>query len=174
MKPGPAVLCFALAMPVAAHGALVRAAADGFLVEHRFHITAPPATAWQTLLHPERWWPGDHTWSGNAANLSLAPEAGGCFCERWANGSAEHGRVVQVKRDQLLRFSGALGPLQEMAVTGILTVVLTPVGSDTDAIVTYRVSGDASHGLESIAPVVDKVIGLQFGGFAARASRHTR
>jgi len=174
VKPAPALLCFALAMPAVAHGALLQSSADGFVVEHRFHIVAPPATAWQVLVHPERWWPGDHTWSGSAANLSLAPEAGGCFCERWASGSAEHGRVVQVRQDQLLRFNGALGPLQDMAVTGVLTVTLAPAGAETDATVTYRVSGDASHKLDLLAPVVDKVIGQQFGGFASLASRPSR
>jgi hypothetical protein len=33
------------------------------------------------------------------------------------------------------------------------------------------VSGDASHQLAELAPVVDKVLGQQFGGFAALASR---
>jgi hypothetical protein len=36
--------------------------------------------------------------------------------------------------------------------------------------VTYRISGDASHKLDTFVPVVDKVIGLQFGAFAAYAS----
>jgi hypothetical protein len=37
--------------------------------------------------------------------------------------------------------------------------------------VTYRVSGDPAHELDGLAPAVDRVLGMQFGGFAAQASR---
>jgi uncharacterized protein YndB with AHSA1/START domain len=171
MKRAIAGLCCVLAFPGLAGAAVVRSAADGFVIEHTYRITAPPAAAWQVLLHPERWWPSDHTWSGSAANLSLVAEAGGCFCERWSDGSAEHARVIHVRTNQLLRLDGALGPMQEMAVTGVLTVRLVPVDGGTEARVTYQVSGDASHQLAELAPVVDKVLGQQFGGFAALASR---
>jgi len=114
--------------------------------------------------------PSDHTWSGDAAHLSLDARAGGCFCEAWDGGSAEHGRVVMAQPGRLLRFVGALGPLQESAVSAVLTVTLEAAGSGTRATVTYRVSGDAGHGLETLAPVVDTVIGQQFGGFARLAS----
>jgi hypothetical protein len=66
----------------------------------------------------------------------------------------------------MLRLRGSLGPLQEMAVTGVLTVKLTPVEGGTEAVVTYRLSGDPSHALDQFVPVVDQVIGLQFAEFA--------
>jgi len=169
-RPTLALLLCALA-PGAAWPAVKQAAPEGFLVEHHFAIAATPAAAWEVLVHPERWWPKDHTWSGEAANLSLAAEAGGCFCERWPEGSVEHGRVIFVRRARLLRFAGALGPLQELAVTGVLTVTLAPGEQGTEATVTYRVSGDPSHRLDAFAAAVDQVIGQQFGGFAALASR---
>ena len=72
---------------------------------------------------------------------------------------------------KLLRIRGALGPMQEMAVTAVLTVKLAPTASGgTEATVTYRVSGDASHKIDTFIPGVDQVIGLQFGAFAAYAS----
>ena len=72
---------------------------------------------------------------------------------------------------ELLRIRGALGPLQDMAVSGVLTVKLNATASGgTEATVTYRVSGDASHKLDAFIPAVDQVIGLQFGAFAAFAS----
>ena len=169
-----AMLCGWLLTPGLASAVVQQSAADGFVVEHRFQIAAPPAAAWQVLVHPERWWPRDHTWSGNPGNLSLAPEAGGCFCERWEDGSAEHGRIIQARRDRTLRFNGALGPLQEMAVTGVLTVTLAPAGKGTEATVTYRVSGDASHKLDGFVTIVDAVVGQQFGAFAELASRPPR
>jgi hypothetical protein len=70
----------------------------------------------------------------------------------------------------LLRISAALGPMQEMAVTGVLTIKLEPDASRTRATVTYRVSGDASHQLDKLAPVVNDVLNLQFGGLAKFAA----
>jgi hypothetical protein len=71
----------------------------------------------------------------------------------------------------MLRFRGSLGPFQEMVVTGIMTIALTPAGAGTTAVVTYRISGDASHKLDAFASVVDGVIRQQFAGFAALASQ---
>lgn len=171
MKRVLTAVCGVLAFPALAGAAVVHSAADGFLIEHTYRITALPAAAWQVLVHPERWWPSEHTWSGSPANLSLVAEAGGCFCERWRDGGVEHARVIHVRTNQLLRLEGALGPMQEMAVTGVLTIRLAPADGDTEAKVTYRVSGDSSHALGELAPVVDKVLGQQFGGFAALASK---
>ena len=158
-------------LPALASAEVRQASPDGVILEHRFELSATPADAWAVLVHPERYWPDDHTWSGNAANMSLAPEAGGCFCEQWDGGSAEHGRIVMAIPGKLLRFRGSLGPLQEMAVTGIMTVALTPTGNGATAVVTYRISGDASHKLDAFASVVDGVIQQQFAGFAALASQ---
>jgi len=145
---------------------LKQSAPDGALIEHRYMLAAPPAEAWQALIHPERWWPEDHTWSGKRANLGLSPVAGGCFCESWPGGSAEHARVIMAAESKMLRLRGALGPLQGMAVSGVLTVTLSPAGDGTEAVVTYRLSGDPSHALDQFVPVVDRVIGQQFGGLA--------
>lgn len=148
---------------------LKHAAPDGALIEHRYRLAATPTEAWQALIHPERWWPEDHTWSLSRAHLSLSPVAGGCFCEAWPGGSAEHARVVMAVDSRMLRMRGSLGPLQEMAVTGVLTVTLAPADDGTEAVVTYRLSGDPSHALDKFVPIVDQVIGLQFGEFARHA-----
>lgn len=148
-------------------------AADGFIVEHRFQIAATPAQAWRALGHPENYWPKDHTWSGSPKNLSLKAELGGCFCERWKDGGAEHGRVIMVRRNQLLRLSAALGPMQDMAISGVLSIALAPQDGGTAATVTYRVSGTAEHRFDKMVAVVDQVVGQQFGNFAAYASGRT-
>jgi uncharacterized protein YndB with AHSA1/START domain len=165
-----ALLAAAL-LPALAGAEVKQASPDGVIFEHRFELSATPADAWAVLVHPERYWPNDHTWSGSAANMSLAPEAGGCFCEQWDGGSAEHGRVVMAIPGRLLRCRGSLGPFQEMAVTGIMTIALTPAGAGTTAVVTDRISGDASHKLDAFASVVDGVVRQQFTGFAALASQ---
>jgi uncharacterized protein YndB with AHSA1/START domain len=149
----------------------VRTATPGALVvEHRFQVNATPEAAWAVLVHPERYWPSSHTWSGSAANLSLVPEAGGCYCERWPAGSAEHGRVVMAVPGKRLRIRGALGPFQEMPVAGVLTVSLVAAGSGTEATVTYSLGGDESLKLGDMAAVVDPVVRQQFAGFATLAS----
>ena len=153
------------AMPAAAE--VKFAAADGFLIEYRYEIAAPAQRVWDTLLHPEDWWPSDHTWSGDRGNLRLSADAGACFCERWAGGSVEHGRVVTAIPVSVLRLSAALGPLQEMGVAGVITFALEEKEGRTTLVATHRVSGDAAHKLDQLAPIVDQVNALQFGGIAA-------
>ena len=162
----------ALALVPLCAGAEVKfAAADGFLIEHRFTIAAPAAKVWESLQHPERWWPADHTWSGKRENLSLVADAGGCFCERWEGGIVEHGRVVAVFPEKMLRLDAALGPLQEMGVTGVITFALEEKDGATTLVATHRVSGDAAHKLDQLAPIVDQVNALQFGGIAEAATQ---
>lgn len=163
-------ISISLLLPLAASAEVKQSAADGAIIEHRFQISASPDVAWSALTHPERWWPSDHTWSGSAANMRLRAEAGACFCENWGENSAEHGRVVMALPGKLLRIDGALGPLQELAVTGVLSIQLAAKDGGTEATVTYRLSGDASQKLDAFIPVVDKVVGQQFGSFASYAS----
>jgi uncharacterized protein YndB with AHSA1/START domain len=158
-------------LPLAAGAEVKLAAADAMLIEHRFTIAAPAAKAWETLVHPERYWPADHTWSGKRESLSIEPTAGGCFCERWDGGSAEHGRVVKLVPGRSLVLDAALGPFLEMAISGILSIRLEEKDGTTTAIVSYRVSGDAAHKLDQLAPIVDQVLGMQFGAFAAEAGK---
>jgi uncharacterized protein YndB with AHSA1/START domain len=160
-----------VALPLGAGAEVKFAAADAFLIEQRYTIAAPAAKVWESLQHPERWWPADHTWSGKRENLSLVAETGGCFCERWDGGTVEHGRVVMVVKEKMLRLDAALGPLQEMAVTGVITIALEEKDGTTSVVVTHRVSGDPSQKLDGIAPIVDQVNALQFGGLARVAAQ---
>lgn len=160
-----------VAMPLAAGAEVKLAQADAMLIEHRFTIAAPASKAWETLIHPELYWPADHTWSGKRESLSIDPVAGGCYCERWDGGSAVHGRVVMAVPGKALTLNAALGPFLEMAISGILAIKLEEKDSVTTAIVTYRVSGDAEHKLDQLAPIVDQVLGTQFGNFAAHAAQ---
>lgn len=169
-----ALVAIGAAMAHPAHAEVKLAAADALVIEHRFQVTATPDQAWEVLVHPERYWPKEHTWSGDSANLLLAPHAEGCFCERWTDASAEHGHVVMALPGRLLRFRGALGPFQEMAVTGVMTITLEANDGGTLAVVTYRLSGDPSHRLGDMAQGVDPVIRQQFEGFASLASRSAR
>jgi len=138
--------------------AVTQSRPDGFLIEIDVALAAPPAKAWAALAEVGRWWSPAHTWSGDAAHLSMSLEAGACFCERWETGSVEHARVLFAKRNELLRLGGALGPLQSMAVTGVVTFALEPKGQGTVLHVSHRVSGDPAHSLDQIAPFADQML----------------
>lgn len=162
--------CLALVLIAAAGSAradIQAASSDGFVISYSQRIEAAPATVYAALAAVDRWWTGEHTWSGDAANLSLKAEAGSCFCERWRDGSVEHGRVVMAVRDQVLRLQTALGPLQGKALNGVLTFQLMPDAKDSAAAttltMTYVVNGASASALDKIAPAVNEILGEQFG-----------
>lgn len=134
---------------------------DGFLVTREVEIGAAPHVVYATIGKVDRWWDGQHTWSGSAKNLSLDLQAGGCFCERWESSSVEHARVVSAMPGALVRLEGAFGPLQEMAVSGSLSFVLKAEGTGTLLTMTYRVSGDSQHELDRFESAVAGVLGAQ-------------
>lgn len=137
--------------------------AGGFTVTHEREVKATPHQVFESIGQVARWWNGTHTWSGDAANLSLELTAGGCFCERWSGGSVQHAVVVRVGRDRTVRLHGSLGPLQELGVNGVLTFDVATSDGKTILKTTYRVSGAPSAGLEALAAPVDGVIGEQVG-----------
>jgi uncharacterized protein YndB with AHSA1/START domain len=143
--------------------AVVTLAANGFLVRHEVAVAAPPAKVYEALAGKVgSWWSSKHTYSGDAANLSIDARAGGCFCEKLKDGgSVEHMRVVFVAPNSAVRMSGALGPLQAHGLAGSLTWRLVPAGDATTLSVTYSVGGFMDGGFEKIAPAVDGVLGEQ-------------
>lgn len=152
----------ALLLSPAAHAAVQQSSADGFLIGFSEPVTATPAKVWTDLVQVQRWWSDEHTFSAKAANLSLAPTAGGCFCERWADGSVEHARVVMALPHRLLRLDGALGPLQELALKGTLNFWIRSDEDGTTRLdVEYRVNGAAGSGLDAFAPQVDAMLAEQ-------------
>lgn len=145
----------------------------GFLIESRIAVPATPTAAFAALVDVGRWWDGAHSYSGDPANLSIAPVAGGCFCERLpAGGSVEHGRVIQAVPGRTLRLAAALGPLQREAVTGVLDWTITAAPGGGSVIVQrYAVGGHVPGGLASLAPVVDGVLTAQLARLGERLSR---
>jgi uncharacterized protein YndB with AHSA1/START domain len=159
------VLAFALmAAPAAAE---VKSATDtGFEVTKTVTVKATPAAAYAALGKPGQWWSGAHTYSGKAANLSLALKAGGCFCEVVPadKGTVEHGRVVFASPGKMLRFQGGLGPIQSEAAVGTMTWMLKPVAGGTEITQSYVVGGYVRGGAKAFAPLVDLVLGEQIDG----------
>jgi len=155
-----------------ARAEIVSSSPASFELYYQEVVHVPAAQAWRSLVEVGAWWSSAHTYSGDAANLRLEPRAGGCWCERWSNNSVEHARVVMVRRssgEDVLRLLGALGPLQEMGVTGVLTFTIVSDPRGAKITLRYRVSGDPGISLDRVAPAVDAVLAEQF----ARLARYT-
>lgn len=147
----------------AARAEVVDAQANGFEVRRTAVLNAPVDKVYAALAQPSQWWNKDHTWSGSAANLSLAPMAGGCFCEKLPNGgSILHMTVVYAQPGQGLRLFGGLGPLQMSGAAGHLSWTLTEKDGKTTLTQAYDAGGYMKGGLDKLAPVVDQVLGEQF------------
>lgn len=177
-----------IATPAAAK---VASASDaGFAVSQDYDIAVPPEALWAMLVQPGLWWSAEHSWSGDAANLSLNPVAGGCFCEKllkpgtaldhkdeikYRADTVEHARVIYAQSGKILRLSGALGPLQSEAVTGTLSFTLMPGPANSSKLkMDYVVGGYSRIPLTSVAPAVDKVMGEQMVRLKAAAERAAR
>jgi hypothetical protein len=80
-----------------------------------------------------RWWDREHTYSGDAKNLSIDPRPGGCFCEALPphGGGVQHAMVVLAIPGKTLRMVGGLGPLQESGLAGALTFEFADRGAGT-------------------------------------------
>ena len=150
---------------------------DGaFVTRDSVMVTAAPREVWLALISPEKWWNKAHTFSGDSANLSLMPKAGGCFCERipaedsetviGLEGSVEHMRVILSMPDQALRMRGNLGPLQSEPVNAVLTITMAKADEGTQITFEYAVGGYMRYEVPVISKAVDGVISQQMMGLA--------
>src|ERR1051326_2173618 len=136
---------------------------NGFLVKFDVSINAPAAKVYDASIgQVGSWWNPEHTYSHDAKNLSIDARPGGCFCEKLPNGGGiEHARVIYVAPREVLRLSGALGPLQASGVAGTLTWKLTSGTDNTHIQLTYTVGGFIDGGFEKMAPLVENVLRQQ-------------
>jgi uncharacterized protein YndB with AHSA1/START domain len=147
---------------------VISVSANGFEVREQLHMDLPADKIYEAILLPARWWSAEHTYSGNAANMTLDPRAGGCWCEKLDNGgSVQHLQVVYVAPGRALRLRGALGPLQAMAVDGAMTWTLKSSPKGTDLTLTYAVGGYSKDGFAALAAAVDQVLTDQIGRLRA-------
>ena len=160
-----------LAIPTSASAKVIDQSDAGFTAAHSARVAASPADVWKMLRAPQNWWSAEHSWTGDAANFWMDAQAGGCFCEKLPGGegmlgSVQHARIVFAKPGELLRLSGALGPLQGEAVTGTLTIQIKPAEGGSIIRFDYVVGGYMRFKVADIAPAVDGVIGQQLAGLA--------
>ncbi|MDM8009984.1 MAG: hypothetical protein QUV08_03365 [Parasphingorhabdus sp.] len=167
----------ALGGTATARAEVTNTADNGFTVQHQTVIAGDAEAVWKAMIAPSRYWNGDHSWTGDAGNFYLVPQAGGCFCElirttsadniKSSEGSVQHMRVIYAHNNRMLRMSGALGPLQSEAVTGTLTMQLQPQGQSTVVRFTYKVGGYMEFPVDQMATAVDGVIGEQLARLSA-------
>jgi hypothetical protein len=157
-----AVLASAIVVP--AHAEVKASAPDSLVLHYEGQVPLAREAAWKRLVALGTWWSDAHTYSGSASNMTVDPMAGGCWCEVWPGGEIEHGRVVLAMPNQTLRFSTALGPLQDLGVNGALTITLEDGAASGATSVTwdYKVVGSSLTNLEPLAKLVDGVMQEQF------------
>jgi uncharacterized protein YndB with AHSA1/START domain len=132
---------------------------NGFEIVDAVTIQAPPERVYAALGRIGEWWSSAHTFSKDAANLSLDLKAGGCLCERLKDGgTVQHLLVVYAAPGQGLRLRGGLGPLQMEGVDGTLAWTLKPTEAGTSVTQTYILGGYIRSGMNDWAPKVDKVL----------------
>jgi uncharacterized protein YndB with AHSA1/START domain len=104
----------------------------GFTIKSTVNLKASPADVYRKVLKVGDWWSSDHTYSGDSHNLTIEERPGGCWCEKMPGAAGvKHMEVVFLLPGQLLRFTGGLGPLQEMAIVGSMTFKLSAEGGGT-------------------------------------------
>ncbi|MFZ6647218.1 hypothetical protein ACO0LO_15950 [Undibacterium sp. TJN25] len=153
------------------HAEVVNVSPSGFLIKQDITVNLPPDLAYKTLVSDiGGWWNSEHTFSGNAKNMSIDAHAGGCFCEKLPNGgSVQHLAVVYVVPGKVLRMTGAMGPMQGSGLAGSMTWQITTVpGATADKPaskmeVTYSVGGYMQGGFDKMAPAVNGMLAEQLG-----------
>jgi len=158
-----ALVVATLLYAMGAHGEVVRSSESGFTVTHTVSVPMPPPAAWSALSDMGRWWDSEHTFSGDAPrNMTLDPFVGGCLCEKLGMyAGIEHMRVIYAQPPKTLRLVGALGPLQEFAVTGSMTWAIEAAGGGSKITMTYTAGGYTDRPMADWAPLVDSVLVTQ-------------
>lgn len=166
------MLAIGLVTATPATAEVVSADARGFEVRHSISLVVPQPAAYAAIGQVQNWWSKDHSYSGDAARLSLDMRQGGCFCERLdGGGGIEHLRVSYVQPGERIVLSGALGPLLFEAVAGVMDVQVERIAGGSKITMTYRAAGFAKGNAAELAPLVDQVLGEQMKRLRAYAAR---
>ena len=139
------------------------AAANGFTIRYSTVVQGDRLAVYvAAVTEVGEWWNGDHTMSGNAANLHMNTEIPGCFCETLGQGAGHvHMTVTFANPGVMLRLTGGLGPLGLMGVAGNMTWEFdedAEMPGVTTVTLQYTVGGYMKGGLDVVAPAVDGVL----------------
>lgn len=150
-----AALVTAASWPAAAE--VVSAGPGHFELRHEAISPLPPEALWERLVEPSSWWSPDHTYSGDAGNLSLELRAGGLWSERWADGETAHGEVLFFRKGEILRLAAPFGPLQGMGAYSVWTITIRAEGEGSLVVFEEVATGPPSADLAQVAGAVDYV-----------------
>ena len=156
MKYASGLLLLAM-FSASANADVIAASADHYTLRHEAVSPLPPDAMWNRLVHPETWWSPEHSYSGDAANLSLDLRVAGLWKEEWDGGSVAHGTVLYIHSGKQLRLAAPFGPLQSMAVNVVWTITIQPDGSGSKVIFDEVANGSDASNLDKMAGAVDGV-----------------
>ena len=156
------LLALALAGSAPASAVVVGADSHGFELRHTLDLPLPPAQALAAFGQVGSWWSKDHTYSGDAARLSLQLRPGGCWCEQLdKGGGVEHMRVAFYQPGERIALTGGPGPLLFEATSGVMDVRATKTRTGSQLVINYRVAGFARGNGTEMALAVDQVLRMQ-------------
>lgn len=139
---------------------IVSRSENAFTLRFEGQTRLGPAGVADAFSEVDLWWDPAHSYTGNAANLSLDLTPAGCWCEAMPDGALfDHGRVISAVYGEI-RLHAPFGPLREMATRADLIVTWPLVDGVVTPTWTFTVEGP---GVGALAEPVDGVIG---GGFA--------
>jgi len=149
-----------LVMAASTRAEVADASVNGFTIKATLSIQASPDDVYRRIVrNVGDWWDPSHTFSGNSRNLTIEEKPTGCFCEKLPDGGGvRHMQVIYLDPGKRLVLTGALGPLQAMAATGTMTILLSPADRGTRLEVTYGVLGYLPAGMNTLAAPVDGVL----------------
>lgn len=157
-----AILLPALLMATPAPAAVLSASDNGFEVQHSANLVIAQPQAYAAFGQVGRWWSKDHSYSGDAARMTLQLRPGGCFCESIeGGGGVEHMRIAYLQPGERIVLTGSLGPLLYEATSGVMDVKFERIAGGTRVTMNYRAAGFAKGGAAAMAPLVDQVLGEQ-------------
>jgi uncharacterized protein YndB with AHSA1/START domain len=173
------VAAFVLALVVSASSGsaeVADAGDNGFTLRETATLSVPPAKAYAAMLEVGKWWGSDHTYSGDASNMSLEARPGGCWCERLpSGGGVQHMTVAFLVPGKAVRLTGGLGPLQAMGVAGSMEWKFDPAENGTTKVeLRYTVGGYSPGGFKQVAAGVESVLKMQFDAYRRYAETGKR
>jgi hypothetical protein len=168
MRMGILAALSLLASAIGADAKVLTKGPTGFVVEHKVELAADARKAYDAFVNVGAWWSSDHSFSGDAANMTVDASPGGCWCEKLPDGGGvKHMEVIHANPGEMLVFAGGLGPLQFMGVAGSMTVSFANNAGKTTVTLHYDVGGRDDKGFAEISAAVDGVLAEQVARYAA-------
>jgi len=159
----------ALAFAVPADAKVASLSDNGFVAVFEGEAPATPQEAYDAFLQVGTWWDGSHSFSGDAANMTITAAPDGCWCETLPDGGfVRHMTPIHAAPGQMLVFNGGLGPLQFMGVSGSLLIQFAPTDAGTKVQWQMSVGGYDAGAFKDMSAAVDTVLGQQFARYMAK------